>query len=232
MSNFIDTNEDSKLRWEMNADYWDSYMGQESNYFHCDIVRPSVEQLLAITEGELVLDIACGNGNFSERLARAGALVVAFDYSERLIAHACKRRADYLSKIDFHVCDATDYSQLLLLKKEQPFDKAVSNMGIMDISDIRPLLKAVFEMLKSGGIFVFATHHPCFERPEGKYLTACSHESIALEGQPVLHYYYHRALGDLLSQCFQVGFVLDGFIEKPDKNKEYPIIVIIRLRKL
>lgn len=232
MSNFRETNEDSKQRWETNADYWDSIMGQQSNYFHCDIVRPSVEKLLDIREGDLVLDIACGNGNFSERLAQSGASVIAFDYSEKLIAHAKKRRVEWSSRIDFQICDATDYSQLLSLRKERPFDKAVSNMGIMDISDIEPLLKAVYEMLKIGGVFVFATHHPCFERPEGKYMTACAHEDIAIEGQPVLHYYYHRPLNDLLQQCFEAGFVMDGFIEEVDKNKEYPIIAIVRLRKI
>ncbi|MBD8349792.1 class I SAM-dependent methyltransferase [Dysgonomonas sp. HGC4] len=232
MSNFSETNEDSKQRWETNADYWDSVMGQQSNYFHCNIVRPSVEKLLDSKENDLILDIACGNGNFSERLAQSGASVIAFDYSEKLIAHAKKRRADWLSKISFHVCDATDYSQLLSLRGKRPFDKAVSNMAIMDISDIEPLLKAVYEMLKTGGVFVFATHHPCFERPEGRYMTAYAHEDIAIEGQPVLHYYYHRPLNDLLRQCFEVGFVMDGFIEEVDKNKEYPIIAIVRLRKI
>lgn len=66
-------------------------MGDESNYFHCDIVRPNVEKLLEINKNDLVLDIACGNGNFSERMAKQGATVVAFDYSSKMIELAIKR---------------------------------------------------------------------------------------------------------------------------------------------
>ena len=36
------------------------------------------------------------------------------------------------------------------------FTKAVSNMAIMDITDIEPLLMAVYELLEESGIFVFA----------------------------------------------------------------------------
>ena len=71
--------------WEANAAFWDDYMGDESNYFHRDLVRPSVEKLLDVQEGDVVLDIACGNGNFSKRLAENGARVVAFDYSPKMI---------------------------------------------------------------------------------------------------------------------------------------------------
>ncbi len=35
-------------------------------------------------------------------------------------------------------------------------------MAIMDITDIEPLLMAVYELLEENGIFVFATQHPCF----------------------------------------------------------------------
>ncbi len=67
--------------WETNAEFWDDQMGDESNYFHCNIVRPNVEKLLEINEDDFVLDIACGNGNFSQRMAKQGAKVVAFDYN-------------------------------------------------------------------------------------------------------------------------------------------------------
>ncbi len=59
---------DNGLRaWEANAEFWDEQMGDESNFFHCGIVRPNVENLLEINESDFVLDIACGNGNFSQR---------------------------------------------------------------------------------------------------------------------------------------------------------------------
>ncbi|HTY14621.1 MAG TPA: hypothetical protein VMC42_02840 [Methanoregulaceae archaeon] len=54
-------------------------MGDESNSFHSRVVRPHTEEMLAIQKGDLVLDTACGTGNFSQRLAELEARVVAFD---------------------------------------------------------------------------------------------------------------------------------------------------------
>jgi 2-polyprenyl-3-methyl-5-hydroxy-6-metoxy-1,4-benzoquinol methylase len=206
-------------------------MGDNSKYFHCSLVRPKTEQLLEIRNGDFVLDIACGNGNYSQRLAKNGARVVAFDYSSKLIEHAIKRRADVLEQVEFHVCDATDYDQLLKLKREKPFNKAVSNMAIMDISDIEPLFRAVYNMLSIDGIFVFSTHHPCFTYPKDKYLTACLHKGEAIVGQPILNNYYHRSLQEILSTAFDNGFTLDAFYEVADGNPEMPIILIARLKK-
>ena len=69
--------------WDQNAAFWDEYIG-EGNHFHNQLIRPTVERLLAIKPGEVVLDVACGNGNFSRRLATLGAEVVAIDFSKNI----------------------------------------------------------------------------------------------------------------------------------------------------
>lgn len=231
MGTFKETVEESKAIWETNADFWDSYMGDESNVFHREIVRPPVEKLLQVQPGDYILDIACGTGNFSARMAEQGAEVVAFDFSEKMIAHAKKRRRAYLDKISFSVCDATDYASLMTLKGDRKFDKAVSLMAIMDIAHIEPLFRAVAELLRPQGIFVLATHHPCFQRPADKYLTSCLHKGEAVRGQPMLQNYYHRSLQDIFNLCFTHGFVIDGFYEEKDTEEEVPVIMIVRARK-
>lgn len=217
--------------WEENAAFWDNYMGDESNDFHRDLVRPYTERLLDVKGGDLILDIACGNGNFSKRLADNGADVIAFDYSPRMVELAAKRRMNVQNKVRFNVCDATDYGALLKLKQNKPFDKAVANMAIMDISEIEPLFKAVYEMLKLDGVFVFATHHPCFTYPNRDYFTACIDKGEAIPGQPVLQNYYHRTIEEIFNAAFQAGFVIDGFHEVPFKEQKTPIIMIVRLIK-
>ena len=226
------TNDESLKAWESNAEYWDNYMGNESNFFHCDLVRPHTEKLLNINSSDFVLDIACGNGNFSTWLAEKGATVVAFDYSSKMIELAKKRRHNVLNKVDFRVCDATKYDQLIALKKQKPFDKAVANMAIMDIIDIVPLFRAVSDMLSSGGLFVFATHHPCFTYPNEDYFTSSTHKGVAIEGQPILQNYYHRSMSDILKIAFQSRFVLDGMNEVPFDGDKTPIIMVLRLRKV
>lgn len=223
--------EESLKAWESNAKFWDDRMGDESNQFHREVVRPRVSELLEIKENDFILDIACGNGNYSAYIAEKGADVVAFDYSSKMITLAEKRQYKYNNKIEFHVIDATNRGELLSLKKEKPYSKAVSNMAIMDISDISILFQCVNCRLKEDGIFVFATQHPCFVTLTEKYLSPNSYDGEAILGQPLLQCYYHRSLQDIFNLCFQSGFVIDGFYEECFSVKEKPDVIIVRARK-
>ncbi len=179
-------------------------MGDESNEFHREVVRPKVTELLSPNPADYILDIACGNGNYSSYLAQRGASVVAFDYSKKMIELAKRRQSQYAKQIEFCVADATNRKSILELKRNRAFTKAVSNMAIMDITDIEPLLMAVYELLQESGIFVFATQHPCFVTLTEKYMTPHSYYDIAIEGQP---------------NCFRAGFVIDGLpLSLPEYN--------------
>ncbi|MDR1608150.1 MAG: class I SAM-dependent methyltransferase [Deltaproteobacteria bacterium] len=206
-------------------------MGDASNDFHRNLVRPRTEELLDVQAGELILDIACGNGNYSKKLAEMGAKVVAFDYSFKMIELAKKRQKTVLDKVAFHVCDATKFEELIKLKQERPFDKAVAKMAIMDISDLDPLFKALHSLLRPDGIFVGATRHPCFTFPNGDDFTNSMEKGEAIQGQPALQNYYHRTIADIFNVAFHYGFVVDGFYEVPFKERATPIIIIVRFRK-
>ncbi|OGO77133.1 MAG: hypothetical protein A2Y23_13830 [Clostridiales bacterium GWB2_37_7] len=235
MSNWKETSGESKRRWEVNADFWDERMGEHSNRFHREVVRPDTERLLSVNEKDRILDIACGNGNFSKRLVELGANVTAFDYSKKMIENAKKRCSHCIDKIDFHVVDATNKDDLEKLNINAPYDKAVSNMAIMDIADITPLFSSVSRLLKPGGIFVFSTIHPCFQSPGTRritetedvgssvltrhglqvfeYIDSCCFEGIGIVNQPVPQLYYHRSLSQIFDLCFDTGFVINGVSE-------------------
>ena len=141
--------------------------------------------------------------------------------------------------VDFHkmhvrLCESCHLCGVALeLKRNRAFTKAVSNMAIMDITDIEPLLMAVYELLQESGIFVFATQHPCFVTLTEKYMTPHSYYDIAIEGQPKEQIYYHRSIQDIFNLCFRAGFVIDGFYEECFKtNKEIPMVMIVRLKKV
>ena len=76
--------------WEKKAAFWDKMMG-EGNAFQRVLIGPATERLLRVLPGESVLDVACGNGVFSRRLAELGARVVAMDFSERFLELARAR---------------------------------------------------------------------------------------------------------------------------------------------
>lgn len=223
--------EESLSVWEDNAEFWDSSMGNESNRFHREVVRPRVSELLDPQAGDFILDIACGNGNYSAYLAEKGANVVAFDYSGKMVELAKRRQAKFTNKIEFCRLDATNERELQALKRSRPYTKAVSNMAVMDITDITKLFHCVNQLLAPNGIFVFATQHPCFVTLTEKYLTPHSYHDIAIEGQPRKQCYYHRSLQELFQLCFESGFVIDGFYEECFGVKEKPDVMVVRARK-
>ncbi|MDQ3855693.1 MAG: class I SAM-dependent methyltransferase [Chloroflexota bacterium] len=217
--------------WDRNAVFWDEKMG-EGNQFQKLLVAPATERLLELEPGELVLDVACGNGVFARRLAELGARVVACDFSERLLERA---RARGTQRIEYLLVDATNEEQLLALGRRR-FDAAVCNMALMDMTAIEPLMRALSQILKPDGRFVFSVSHPCFnstgckmvieeETRDGELVVAYSvkvsnylrlppSKGLGILGQPEPHYYFDRPISVLCNACFRAGFVMDG-LEEP-----------------
>jgi SAM-dependent methyltransferase len=207
----------------------------EGNDFVEVLIWPATERLLELQPGERVLDIACGNGLTSRRLAALGADVVAFDFSEEMIARARARRSEYDGHIEYQVLDATDGDALLSLG-ERRFDAALCNMALFDMADIEPLMSLLPRLLRRGGRFVFSVLHPCFNGPHiaqvaeqsdvggefvtdyavkiFRYMTPCAVHAAAMPGQPRPQLVFHRPLEVLLGAGFSAGFVLDGLEER------------------
>ena len=222
-----------KEAWNVNAAYWDKRMGEGNDWFE-KLVWPATERMLELKTGDVVLDIACGNGLTSRRMAATGGEVVAFDFAQEMILHARKRTTENPDRIEYLVLDATDEKTLVSLGKSR-FDAALCNMALFDMAEIEPLMRALVQVLKPKGKFVFSIMHPCFNNPhivhvgemeeiEGqviqsfsikvtKYLTPSVTKGIAMVGQPKLQIYFHRPLQDILNSCFKVGFALDALEE-------------------
>ncbi|MGH2615735.1 MAG: class I SAM-dependent methyltransferase [Thermomicrobiales bacterium] len=226
--------------WDAKAAFWDERMG-EGNQFQLELIGPAVEQLLELRPDERVLDIGCGNGVFSRRLARLGAHVVAIDYSARFLELARARSADLGERIDYRLVDATDEGQLLALG-EGRYDALVCNMVLMDMPVIDPLVRAAPRLMAPGGRFVVAVPHPAFnsnavslgaelgDSSDGMvtthfvkltdYLDVPAGKGSGMPDEPEPHWYFHRPLHQLLGAFFQVGFVLDGLEEPKFQTRE------------
>jgi SAM-dependent methyltransferase len=163
-----------------------------------------------------------------------GAYVLGVDISERMIERARARTTEPGDRIEFRIVDCTREDALLCLGEKQ-FDGAVCTMALMDMPAIQPLFTALAKLLKAGGRLVFSVLHPCFnsgrvmqvrEREDvggqlvdrysvrvSGYIHPLTHQGLAMLGQPVPHYYFHRPLSLLLNPAFAAGFVLDGLAE-------------------
>jgi SAM-dependent methyltransferase len=221
--------------WDALADWWDDAIGG-GNPTQDLLIEPAQERLLAVSPGEELLDIACGAGRFTRRMAAAGARIVAFDHAAQFVARARERTPpDLADRIDYRVLNAHDRGALLSLG-EHRFDAAVCTMGLMDMASITPLLSVLPELLKPGGRFVFSVTHPVFNSGDESLIAEVVHQGTAFEtelsikitdyltprmqldfgvpGQPVQHHCFHRPLSVLLNACFDQGLVLDR-LEEP-----------------
>src|SRR5687767_9293172 len=111
MNTHLDPNEVSRQAWDANAEHWDARMGDDGNDFFNLLCWPVIAYFLDVQPDSRLLDIACGNGLTSRRLAGLGAQVTAFDFSENLIERARARSAPLLSRISYRVMDATNEEQ-------------------------------------------------------------------------------------------------------------------------
>ena len=233
-TSFPEYSQEARQAWNHNSAYWDSHMG-EGNDFVNVLCWPVIEELLSIQPGQLVLDIACGNGLTSRRLGRLGARVVAFDVAEEMIRFAKQRSSSDDGDIRYFVLDAGDEEGIANICEEK-LDAAMSNMALFDMAEIEPLFRSLYRLLKPGGCFVFSMMHPCFnqvhsalycERTEvdgeevnnygvrvSGYMTATMQKGRALVGQPVPQPYFHRPLHSLLGIGLRAGFVLTGIEER------------------
>lgn len=236
-SDHVDLNEATREAWKQNAAFWDDNMA-EGNDFHRLLVAPSVERLLDLQADETVLEIACGNGVFSRRMAELGAHVIATDFSAQLLERAHARTIQNADRIEYRLLDATQEEQIVALGKQR-FNAAVCNMALMDIAEIDPLMRGIKQVVKPGGRFVFSLTHPCFNHngmeflaersplnTEGittysvkitNYLHNAPQQGVAMIGQPAPHYYFDRPLHILFNACFRAGLALDG-LEEPAFN--------------
>jgi 2-polyprenyl-3-methyl-5-hydroxy-6-metoxy-1,4-benzoquinol methylase len=233
-------NEETRAMWDQKASFWDERMG-DGNDFHRLLVSPAVERLLNLQPGEMVLEIACGNGVFSRRMAQLGVYVIATDFSAQFLERARARTTEHADRIDYHLLDATHEEQIVALGKQR-FDAAVCNMAIMDIAEIDPLLRGIRQVVKPAGRFVFSLTHPCFNHSGmtfcaeandingeivttlsikvAQYLHPSPQKSVGMLGEPTPHYTFDRPLHALFNACFRAGLVLDG-LEEPAFHHPY-----------
>lgn len=109
--------------------------------FVSDLGQPVLD-LLAPQPGEDILDLGCGDGALTERLAQAGARVVGIDPSAEFVAAARARG------LDARIGDAT------ALAFSHQFDAAFTNAVLHWIPDHDAMLASVRRALRPGGRFV------------------------------------------------------------------------------
>jgi SAM-dependent methyltransferase len=110
---------------------------------------------LALTQGERVLDVACGTGNLTLPAARAGALTTGIDIAPNLIAQATANAASEGLTVRFEVGDAE-----ALLFPDESFDTVVSMFGVMFVPHPERGAAELLRVTRKGGRIAMANWTP------------------------------------------------------------------------
>jgi trans-aconitate methyltransferase len=125
------------------AQTWNAALYEDRHAF----VWQQAESLLELLQpagGERILDIGCGTGHLTARLAEAGAELVGLDSSAAMLEQA---RASY-PRLLFVQGDARDFAF------DRPFDAVFSNAALHWITEAGSVVRCVHNCLRPGGRFV------------------------------------------------------------------------------
>lgn len=103
-----------------------------------------VVDLLNPQPGERILDLGCGTGDLTQKIAQKGANVLGIDMAASMIQTAKQK----FPQLAFEVQDATSF------RTTEPFDAVFSNAALHWIKQADQLIETVRSVLRKGGRFV------------------------------------------------------------------------------
>jgi len=112
-----------------------------------------VPPLLGDVRGRGVLELACGTGRHTRKLAEAGAVVTAVDFSRGMLAEAKKRLAGH--EVVFVEADLA----ARLPFDDESFDAVLCCLALEHLADLTPVFREVARVLRPGGAFVISDMH-------------------------------------------------------------------------
>jgi trans-aconitate methyltransferase len=122
---------------------WDASVYDSKHAFVWKLGTDVVE-LLSPRPRERILDLGCGTGHLTRKIAEAGAEVVGIDNSVEMIEQARKN----FPGMRFEIADGTGF------RFDEPFDAVFSNAAIHWMRDPAAVARCTYEALKKGGRFV------------------------------------------------------------------------------
>ncbi|ASY62751.1 putative methyltransferase [Sinorhizobium sojae CCBAU 05684] len=168
--------------WEANAENWTRFSRAGYDVYRDALNTPAFLDMLPPVAGLRGLDLGCGEGSNTRRLAEHGALMTAIDIAPTFIRHAQEQEEDDPRGIRYVLGDGAD-----LPFEDGAFDFVTAFMSLMDMPDQPRVLWQVFRVLREGSFFQFSILHPCFVPPRRKTIRDEHGDCHAVE---VADYFY------------------------------------------
>lgn len=139
--------------WDRIASFREKQIKSRKDHSANCILAPAILKDLHVSPS--IIDIGCGTGWLTIRVAEYSKYVVGVDPSVKSIEIAKSHNSN--ESTSYFKGTIEEYSH-----SGQIFDTAISNMAVSCSPDLASLLVASRQALKKNGLFLFTIPHPCF----------------------------------------------------------------------
>ena len=236
----------TRTDWNEVGDWYDALVQDEGSEYHQQVIFPALLPLISKKEqdfkGLRIIDLGCGQGVLTRKLAKLGARTTGVDLATSLIAIAKKRGSESIP-IQYIKADITDMlsnnNNLKFDLKPETYDFATLVLTIQNLEMIRPVFKAANKLLKTNGSIIIVMMHPAFRIPKQadwyyddktnkqgrvvyQYLNPTKIEITTHPGEAnsSVTYHFHRPLKHYLNALAAEGFSLSFIDELISHKKE------------
>lgn len=162
--------------WNDNADGWTEMSRAGYDVFRDVINTPAFLRMLPDIVDRRGLDIGCGEGHNTRRLARLGADMSGIDIANRFVAHARRHEYNEPLGIDYQIASGT-----ALPFADRAFDFATGFMSFQDMPNQHLAFAEAHRVLRPGGFLQFSITHPCFQTPRFAWVLDEVGRKVAVE---------------------------------------------------
>ena len=211
-------------------DQWAAIYDRDRNPLPA-LEEPLVRELLGDVRGLEILDLGCGTGRHSIRMAGAGAHVIALDFSSEMLAHA--RRKTGANDLRFQ---AHDLSQTLPFVAEN-FDRVLCALVVDHIEELDKLFSEMHRVCRPNGNVVVSGMHPAMmlRGVQARFRLPETNREIRPASYP-------HEMSAYVMAAARAGFAFDHFSEhvvdekvasRHERARKYlgwPMLFLMRLR--
>lgn len=161
----IDTPHTSSTSWGNVATWYNDHL-ETGDTYHEKVIYPNLFRILSDVKSKKILDLACGQGQFSRLMRDKGAYVTGVDIGKELLALAETKNASIKETGTHKVMYVAGSADDLYMLKDNTYDVVVCILALQNIEKLQKTFDEVKRVLTPSGSFVFVINHPSFRNPK------------------------------------------------------------------
>lgn len=138
--------------FDKEAKMYDDWYKTKLGNFVDEVETKCILDLFKVEKGMKVLDVGCGTGNFSIKLAKMGCEVVGIDVSKEMLKVAEEKAKKEGLNIKFYNMDVYD-----MKFEDNCFDGVISVTAFEFLKDPEKAIEEMFRVLKPNGYLLIGT---------------------------------------------------------------------------